>query len=82
MGSALWGQGEPIQALANDQGHLMNKDPINGPLKSPGGKVQGPAGKAAGSAAQKAKGTVREHERKLRAAYDNVKEILKNSRHS
>jgi uncharacterized protein YjbJ (UPF0337 family) len=59
----------------------MNKDPINGPLKSPAGKVQGPAGRAAGSAAQK-RGIVREHERKLQAAYDNVKEILKNSRHS
>jgi uncharacterized protein YjbJ (UPF0337 family) len=60
----------------------MNKDPDNGPLKSPLGKVQRPAGRAAGCAAQKARGIVREREVKLQAAYDNVKEILKNSRHS
>jgi uncharacterized protein YjbJ (UPF0337 family) len=59
----------------------MKKDPNNGPLKSPPGKVQGPAGRAAGSAAQKARGIVREREGKLQAAYDNVKEVLKNSRH-
>jgi uncharacterized protein YjbJ (UPF0337 family) len=82
MGSALWWQGEPILALANDQGPLMKKDTINGALKSPLGKVKGPAGRAAGSAAQEAKSVVRENEGKLQAAYDNVKEILKNSRHS
>jgi hypothetical protein len=60
----------------------MNKDRINGALKSPPGKVQGPPGAAAASAAQEASSVVRENERKLQAAYDNVKEILRNSRHS
>jgi uncharacterized protein YjbJ (UPF0337 family) len=60
----------------------MNKDPNNGPLKSPLGKVKGPAGRAADNAAQETKTLVGEHEGKRQTAYDNVKEILRNSRHS
>jgi uncharacterized protein YjbJ (UPF0337 family) len=60
----------------------MNKDQINGALKNALGKVQEHAGKTIGSAAQRTKGLVRQGEGRLQKAYGNVKDALKNSRHS
>jgi len=44
--------------------------------------VQEQAGKTTGSAAREAKGLVTQAEARLQKAYGDVKEALKNSRHS
>jgi uncharacterized protein YjbJ (UPF0337 family) len=61
---------------------IMNKDQVNGALKGAQGKVQEQAGKAVGSGAQEKKGVGKQAEARLQKAYGNVKEALKNSRHS
>jgi uncharacterized protein YjbJ (UPF0337 family) len=60
----------------------MNKDQANGALRSAQGKMQEAAGKVIGSPAQQAKGIVKQGEGRLLTACGNVKEALKNSRHS
>jgi uncharacterized protein YjbJ (UPF0337 family) len=60
----------------------MNKDQVSGALKGALGKVQERAGKATGNTEQEAKGLVTVAEARLQKAYGDVKEALKNSRHS
>ena len=59
----------------------MNDDQAKGALKNAQGKLQEQGGKAAGSDDQKAKGASKQAEGKLQAAYGNIKDALKNSRH-
>jgi uncharacterized protein YjbJ (UPF0337 family) len=60
----------------------MNKHQVKGALKDTAGKAQEQAGKATGNATQEAKGLAKQGEGKAQTAYGNVKEILRNSRHS
>lgn len=60
----------------------MNKDQVKGALKGALGKVQEHAGKTAGSREQEAKGLATQAEARLQKAYGDVKQALKNSRHS
>ena len=60
----------------------MNKDQVSGARKGAQGKLQEQAGKAAGSGTQEAKGVGKQAEARLQKAYGDVKEALKNSRHS
>lgn len=60
----------------------MNKDQVKGAVKDTAGKVQEEAGKLTGSKTQEAKGLAKQGEGKAQSAYANLKETLKNSRHS
>jgi uncharacterized protein YjbJ (UPF0337 family) len=60
----------------------MNKDQVKGALKDTAGKVQEQAGNATGNATQQGKGLAKQVEGKAQTAYGNVKEALRNSRHS
>jgi uncharacterized protein YjbJ (UPF0337 family) len=60
----------------------MNKDQIDGALKGAQGKVQERTGSAVGNPTLEAKGLVKQAEARLQKAYGDVKEALKNSRHS
>jgi uncharacterized protein YjbJ (UPF0337 family) len=60
----------------------MNKDQVNGSLKDAQGKVQEQAGKSAGNRTQEVQGLAKQAEARLQKAYGDVKEALKNSRHS
>jgi uncharacterized protein YjbJ (UPF0337 family) len=60
----------------------MNKDQVNGSLKDATGRVQEQVGKTAGNPTQEAKGIGKQAEARLQKAYGDVKEALKNSRHS
>ena len=60
----------------------MNKDQLRGALRRALGRVQEHAGKTIGSAAQETKGRARQGEGKLQKACGDVKEVLRNSRHS
>jgi uncharacterized protein YjbJ (UPF0337 family) len=73
---------EPFWRALFDSGHPMNKDQVIGTLKDAQGKVQEHAGKTVGNPAQEAKGLVKQAEARLQKACGDVKEALKNSRHS
>jgi uncharacterized protein YjbJ (UPF0337 family) len=60
----------------------MNKDQVAGALKGAQGKVLEEAGKLFGNPTQEAKGLGKQAEARLQKAYGDVKEALKNSRHS
>jgi uncharacterized protein YjbJ (UPF0337 family) len=60
----------------------MNKDQVNGARKDAQGNVQEQAGKAVGNPTEEAKGLRKQAEARLQKAYGDVKEALKNSRHS
>jgi uncharacterized protein YjbJ (UPF0337 family) len=60
----------------------MNKHQVKGAVKDALGRLQEHAGKTIGSPAQEAKGIARQGQGRLQKAYGNVKEALKNSRHS
>ena len=60
----------------------MNKDQVNGALKGAQGKVQEQVGRTVGNRTQEANGVVKQAEARLQKAYGDVKEALKNSRHS
>ena len=61
----------------------MNKDQIDSSLKGAQGRVQEEeAGKAVGNPTLQAKGVLKQAEARLQKAYANVKDVLKNSRHS
>ncbi len=60
----------------------MNKQQVKGALKDTAGKAQEQVGKATGNATQEAKGLAKQGEGKAQTAYGNVKEALRNSRHS
>jgi uncharacterized protein YjbJ (UPF0337 family) len=60
----------------------MNKDQVNGTLKGVPGKTRERVGNATGNREEEAKGVVAQAEARLQKAYGDVKEALKNSRHS
>lgn len=60
----------------------MNKDQIKTALNGALGRVQEHAGKTIGSSEQEAKGLIRQGQARLQKAYDDVKDALRNSRHS
>ena len=60
----------------------MNKDQINGAAKEAAGKATVRAARAIGSANEAARGRIMQSEGRFQKAYGNVKEALKNSRHS
>ncbi len=60
----------------------MNKDQVNGTIKGVVAKAQAQAGRAMGSPAQQAAGRLRASQARMQRAYGNLKEALKNSRHS
>ncbi|MEO7392073.1 MAG: CsbD family protein [Ramlibacter sp.] len=60
----------------------MNKHQLIGATKGALGAAQQPAGKSLGSTSQKAKGLAKKAEVRMQEAYGNLKEALKNSRHS
>ena len=60
----------------------MNKDQLKGTLKGAQGTAQAQAGKSTGSTDQQAQGLVKQAEARLQKAYGDMKEALKNSRHS
>jgi uncharacterized protein YjbJ (UPF0337 family) len=60
----------------------MNQDQLDAALKGAQGKVQERAGKTAGNRTLEAKGLARQAEARLQKAYGDVKEALRNSRHS
>lgn len=60
----------------------MNKHQVKGSLKDAAGKAQEEVGKATGNRTQEAKGVAKQGEGKAQNAYGNLKETLKNSRHS
>jgi len=60
----------------------MNKDQVNGAAKRALGTAQERAGKISGNASQEAKGLARQAEAKMQKAYGDLKEALKNSRHT
>jgi len=60
----------------------MNKDQVIGTLQGAQGQAQEQAGKTVGNPTQEAKGLVKQAEARLQKAYGDVKEALKNSRHS
>jgi uncharacterized protein YjbJ (UPF0337 family) len=60
----------------------MNKDQVKGAVKGGLGKLQQHAGKTIGSSEQEAKGLAKQSEGRLQKAYGNLKEALRNSRHS
>jgi uncharacterized protein YjbJ (UPF0337 family) len=60
----------------------MNKDQLKGSVKDTLGKLQRRAGKAIGSTSQEAKGMARQSEGRLQKADGDLREALKNSRHT
>lgn len=60
----------------------MNKDQLKGAVKDTAGKAQKEVGKATGNKTQEVKGAAKQGEGKVQTAYGNLKETLKNSRHS
>jgi uncharacterized protein YjbJ (UPF0337 family) len=60
----------------------MNKDQIRGAVKGGLGKLREHAGKTIGSREQEAKGLAKQTEGRVQTAYGNLKEALRNSRHS
>jgi uncharacterized protein YjbJ (UPF0337 family) len=62
--------------------NAMNKDQVHGTIKDALGKAQAHAGKTVGSQKQEAKGTLKQTQGRLQKAYGDLKEALKNSRHT
>ena len=60
----------------------MNKDQLKGSVKDTLGKLQKRAGRALGSTSQEAKGLARQAEARVQKADGDLREALKNSRHS
>ncbi|MDB5873583.1 MAG: ral stress protein CsbD [Ramlibacter sp.] len=60
----------------------MNRNQVNGAIKDALGRVQEHAGKTMGNSEQEAKGLARQGQGRLQKAYGDLKEALKNSRHS
>ena len=60
----------------------MNNDQLKGAVKDTAGKAQEEAGKLTGNKTEEAKGLAKQGEGKAQTAYGNLKETLKNSRHS
>ena len=60
----------------------MNTNQIKGAIKDALGRVQEHAGKTVGNSQQEARGVARQGQGRLQKAYGNLKEALKNSRHS
>jgi uncharacterized protein YjbJ (UPF0337 family) len=60
----------------------MNRDQLKGKVKDTAGKAQKEAGRATGKDTEAAKGLATQGEGKAQTAYGNLKETLKNSRHS
>jgi len=60
----------------------MNKDQVDSALKGAQGKVEEKVGNAVGNPTLESKGLVKQAEDRLQKAYGDVKEALKNSRHS
>jgi uncharacterized protein YjbJ (UPF0337 family) len=60
----------------------MNKHQFKGAAKGALGTAQERAGKIIGSAGQEARGLARQAEAKLQKAYGDLKQALKDSRHT
>jgi uncharacterized protein YjbJ (UPF0337 family) len=60
----------------------MNKDHVKGAAKGALGTARERAGKISGSAGHEVKGHARQADAKLQKAYGDLKEALKNSRHT
>ena len=60
----------------------MNKDQLKGSVKDALGKLQKRAGRALGSTSQEAKGLARQSEGRVQKADGDLRQALKNSRHS
>ncbi len=60
----------------------MNQDQVKGAAKYANGQAREKAGTAADSSNQEGKGLASQGEGPLQKAYRNIKEVLKNSRHT
>jgi uncharacterized protein YjbJ (UPF0337 family) len=64
------------------KGNAMNKDQVSGTLKAAVGKAQARAGKAVHSTGLEAKGNLKLVEGRVQKANGDLRQALKNSRHS
>ncbi len=60
----------------------MNQDQVKGAAKNANAQAREKAGKAAGSSEQEGRGLASQGKGRLQKAYGNIKEVLKNSRHT
>ncbi len=60
----------------------MNRDQAKGAIKGTVGKAQAEAGRATSNQDREAKGILKENQGRMQKAYCDLKEALRNSRHS